>query len=80
MFATLRLGFLLVFRTDWAYDRYYEGKKSMGELYSGLRNLNVCFVNYLRENKSGVGLCKSNAVCSSPIAGNRLILTLQSIK
>jgi|AntAceMinimDraft_5_1070358.scaffolds.fasta_scaffold82955_3 hypothetical protein len=24
----------------------------MGQLYSGLRNLNVCFVNYLRENKS----------------------------
>ena len=51
--VSVSLGFLLVFRTDWAYDRYYEGKQAMGQLYSGLRNINVCFVNYLRENKSG---------------------------
>ena len=51
--VSVSLGFLLVFRTDWAYDRYYEGKQAMGQLYSGLRNLNVCFVNYLRINKSG---------------------------
>ena len=40
-------------RTDWAYGRYYEGKQSLGQLYNGLRNLNVCFVNYLHENKPG---------------------------
>ena len=51
--VSVSLGFLLVFRTDWAYDRYYEGKQSLGHLYSGLRNLNVCFVNYLRANKPG---------------------------
>ena len=51
--VSVSLGFLLVFRTDWAYDRYYEGKQSLGQLYNGLRNLNVCFVNYLRENKPG---------------------------
>ena len=51
--VSVSLGFLLVFRTDWAYDRYYEGKQSLGELYSGLRNLNVCFVTYLRENRPG---------------------------
>lgn len=51
--VSVSLGFLLVFRTDWAYDRYYEGKQSLGHLYSGLRNLNVCFVTYLRENRPG---------------------------
>jgi len=40
-------------RTDWAYDRYYEGKASLGLLYSGMRNLNVLFVNFLRENRVG---------------------------
>ena len=51
--VSVSLGFLLRLRTDWAYDRYYEGKQSLGELYSGLRNLNVCFVTYLRENRPG---------------------------
>ena len=41
--VSVSLGFLLVFRTDWAYDRYYEGKQSLGHLYGGLRNLNVLF-------------------------------------
>ena len=49
----MSLGFLLVFRTDWAYDRYYEGKASLGQLYGGMRNLNVLFVNFLRENRPG---------------------------
>ena len=48
--VSVSLGFLLVFRTDWAYDRYYEGKQSLGHLYGGLRNLNVLFATYLREN------------------------------
>ena len=51
--VSVSLGFLLVFRTDWAYDRYYEGKSSLGQLYSGVRNLNVLFINFLRENRVG---------------------------
>ena len=51
--VSVSLGFLLVFRTDWAYDRYYEGKQSLGHLYGGLRNLNVLFATYLRENRPG---------------------------
>ena len=51
--VSVSLGFLLVFRTDWAYDRYYEGKASLGQLYGGMRNLNVLFVNFLRENRPG---------------------------
>ena len=51
--VSVSLGFLLVFRTDWAYDRYYEGKASLGQLYGGMRNLNVLFVDFLRENRPG---------------------------
>jgi len=47
------LAFMIVYRFKFAYDRYYEGKASLGLLYSGMRNLNVLFVNFLRENRVG---------------------------
>lgn len=50
------MGFLLVFRSNISYDRYYEGKMSLGKMYSGLRNLNVAFATFMRtelENEPG---------------------------
>mmetsp|Transcript_30067 Transcript_30067/g.97866 ORF Transcript_30067/g.97866 Transcript_30067/m.97866 type:complete len:2075 (-) Transcript_30067:133-6357(-) len=45
------LGFLLVFRVDLAYDRFYEGKESLGTVYSSLRNLNVSFAAFMRQHR-----------------------------
>ena len=47
------LGFLLVFRTDIAYYRYYEGKKFVGQLYQAMRNVNVAFTSVMRADVEG---------------------------
>ena len=67
--VSVSLGFLLVFRTDWAYDRYYEGKASLGQLYGGMRNLNVLFVNFLRENRPGECAAFARAARTSNVDG-----------
>ena len=46
--AAIALGFLLVFRADWAYDRYYEAKECLGRLHVALRNVNVITSSFLR--------------------------------
>mmetsp|Transcript_11357 Transcript_11357/g.13423 ORF Transcript_11357/g.13423 Transcript_11357/m.13423 type:complete len:2088 (+) Transcript_11357:378-6641(+) len=46
-------GFLLVFRTNIAYYRFYEGKKALGQAYNAIRNINVAFVSFLRCDKEG---------------------------
>jgi len=45
------LGFMLVFRVDLAYERYYDAKGTLGAIYNGIRNLNVAFAVYIRESK-----------------------------
>lgn len=47
------LGFLLVFRTDIAYYRYYEGKKFVGQIYMAVRNVNVAFNAFMRADVDG---------------------------
>ena len=46
--STIALGFLLVFRADWAYDRYYEAKECLGRMYVSLRNVNVLTSSFIR--------------------------------
>ena len=46
--AAIALGFLLVFRADWAYDRYYEAKECLGRLHIALRNVNVLTSSFIR--------------------------------
>ena len=46
--AGIILGLLLVFRTSLAYDRYYDGKAALGQIYNGIRNLNVAVVAFMR--------------------------------
>ena len=67
--VSVSLGFLLVFRTDWAYDRYYEGKASLGQLYGSMRNLNVLFVDFLRENRPGECAAFARAARASNVDG-----------
>lgn len=45
------LGFLLVFRTNTSYDRYWEGRKLWGELTNQTRNLAIKIENYCINNK-----------------------------
>ena len=42
------LSFLLVFRADLAYERYYQGKSALGAIHTGIRNLNVATATFLR--------------------------------
>ena len=42
------LSFLLVFRADLAYERYYQGKAALGAIHTGIRNLNVATATFLR--------------------------------
>ena len=42
------LSFLLVFRADLAYERYYRGKSALGAIHTGIRNLNVATATFLR--------------------------------
>ena len=46
--STIALGFLLVFRADWAYDRYYEAKECLGRMHVSLRNVNVLTSSFIR--------------------------------
>ena len=39
MISSIVLGLLLVFRTNTAYDRYWEGRKCWGSLINNVRNL-----------------------------------------
>ncbi len=51
----LVVGLLLVFRTNTAYDRWWEGRKKLGELVNTSRNLGIKFASYLEgKNYEGV--------------------------
>ncbi|CQR69956.1 Bestrophin, RFP-TM, chloride channel [Sporomusa ovata DSM 2662] len=43
------LGLLLVFRTNTAYDRYWEGRKAIGEISITLRSLTTLIVNTTKD-------------------------------
>ena len=45
------LALLLVFRTNLAYDRYYDGKGATGKIYSSIRNFNVAVTSFMRTPK-----------------------------
>lgn len=49
----IAIGFLIVFRVSMAYGRYYEGKEVVGQLYEGVRNLNVAFATFMRVPEPG---------------------------
>ena len=44
------LGFMLVFRTNTSYDRYWEGRKLWGELVNQTRNIAIKVENYCLNN------------------------------
>lgn len=44
------LGFLLVFRTNTSYDRYWEGRKLWGEINNQTRNMAMKIINYCGKN------------------------------
>ena len=47
----LALGLLLVFRTNAAYDRYWEGRRLWGSIINGCRNLSLSARQYLSEDR-----------------------------
>ena len=49
----MAIGFLMVFRVNMSYERYYEGKEVVGNLYEGIRNLNVAFAAFMRVPEPG---------------------------
>ena len=46
--VSVALSFLLVFRADLAYERYYQGKAALGAIHTGIRNPNVATATFLR--------------------------------
>jgi predicted membrane chloride channel (bestrophin family) len=47
------IGFLLVFCANIAYLRYYEARSAVGDIYHGLRNMNIEFASFLRAPIAG---------------------------
>lgn len=47
------IGFLLVFCANIAYLRYYEARSAVGDIYHGLRNMNIEFASFLRAPTAG---------------------------
>jgi putative membrane protein len=61
--CNLVLGLLLVFRTNTAYDRYWEGRRAWGTFTISIRNL-------AREIKVGIAIAKPKKMscsCSLPL-------------
>ena len=56
----LVIGLLLVFRTNTAYDRWWEGRKQLGGLVNTCRSMSIKFESYLEhkhyKGKSDIGL------------------------
>lgn len=46
MYGSMVMGVLLVFRTNSAYDRWWEGRKLWGQLVNDTRNLSIKVANY----------------------------------
>ena len=47
------LGFLLVFRANLSYSKFYEAKEALGLVYDGIRNCNVSFASFMRQSRDG---------------------------
>lgn len=50
LFAGVILSMLLVFRTNSAYDRWWEGRRAWGQLVNDLRNLSIKYYEIVRPN------------------------------
>ena len=50
LFAGMLLSLLLVFRTNSAYDRWWEGRRAWGQLVNDLRNLSIKYYEFVRPN------------------------------
>lgn len=50
LFAGIILSLLLVFRTNSAYDRWWEGRRAWGQLVNDLRNLSIKYYEFVRPN------------------------------
>ncbi len=50
LFAGVILSMLLVFRTNSAYDRWWEGRRAWGQLVNDLRNLSIKYYEFVRPN------------------------------
>ncbi len=48
--AGVILSMLLVFRTNSAYDRWWEGRRAWGQLVNDLRNLSIKYYEFVRPN------------------------------
>jgi predicted membrane chloride channel (bestrophin family) len=47
------IGFLLVFCAQISYVKFYEAKTAVGEVYHGIRNMNIAFAAFLRAPAPG---------------------------
>jgi len=47
------IGFLLVFCANIAYMKFYEAKSAIGDVYHGIRNMNIAFASFLRAPVQG---------------------------
>ncbi|MBC8000821.1 MAG: hypothetical protein IAF58_22930 [Leptolyngbya sp.] len=50
LFAGVILSLLLVFRTNSAYDRWWEGRRLWGQLVNDLRNFSIKYYEFVRPN------------------------------
>lgn len=50
LFAGVILSLLLVFRTNSAYDRWWEARRAWGQLVNDLRNLSIKYYEFIRPN------------------------------
>ena len=76
------LSILLLCRANLAYDRYDSGKAAIGQVYSGIRNLNVAFCAFLRvptEHESGLLSPSQSAARSARLSRDRVELLRQGL-
>lgn len=62
------LSLLLIFRTNTAYDRFYEGRQAWGTLVNNCRNLSIFFNAVLPENDQSSRLFFARAISNFPFA------------
>ncbi|WP_080057140.1 bestrophin family protein [Spirosoma aerolatum] len=62
------LSLLLIFRTNTAYDRFYEGRQAWGTLVNNCRNLAIFFNAVLPEGDSGSRAFFAKAISNFPFA------------
>ncbi|GAB3797041.1 bestrophin family ion channel [Spirosoma humi] len=62
------LSLLLIFRTNTAYDRFYEGRQAWGELVNNCRNLAIFFNAVLPEGDASSRHFFAKAISNFPVA------------